>query len=396
MSDPGPATDEYDRRANIYSNQSGEVTPVRKDQIHGLDSFIEGWRHNVEFPHQLSFGGWQMSDEEHPAGTGRPAYRLVHKTIRTIPNPQVSMLYPNLRINVGNGKVTFGEPRFGDALAGRLPGIFIVPEWGELKQSGLDYGYEWQPNANLKFEGHQEVTPPTNYLEILYELPEGDWSEFDAMLAAGRAGVAELTAMIDFMYGARLLGPILTEEVGEVFEDWHWNRLLGGRSLGMESQARMEVLDGQRFIDLVGSAIEKRLELPAEERARLKVASQWYWRADSELDRVQKYIAYWLCIEALELGENANIKPVKLAVARILEIDHKAASAAVGEMYRIRNGLVHGVVRAVEKSALDRVEALAVVLLEEHSLGTVSDQRRDALRVAVELAKLPKVNRTQH
>ncbi|WP_426561370.1 hypothetical protein ACPPVT_14395 [Angustibacter sp. McL0619] len=377
--------DEFEPRARIVDALTGESRPVPKAQIHGLDSFADSWQHYVEVPHEMLFSAWQMADDSHPAGDGKPGYRVVHKTIRTVPIQDVEIGLSNLRITFQNGPVTLGEPRFSGAIEGRRSGSFLVPEWGTMERVPPKWQYKYEPNVNIRIQAHQETTPYANHIEILYHLPEGDWERFDEMMAAGRAGVASLRAMIDFMYGERLLGPVLTEEVGAIFEDWHWNRLLGGRTIAMESQARLDFIDGQSVIDRLSPAMDAFLRMPEEMRNRIKVAAQWYWHADAEQELVQRYISYWLCVEALELGENANIGPVKVAVADLLGVERKIINQSVGRMYGIRNGLVHGSIREVARVAVEGVESLAVALLELRTLGHVSAARLAALRSAVGL-----------
>ncbi len=384
----GPADDpgEFDPRVRIYSETTGDVRPVRKDAVQGLDEFVESWEHNVFLPHPMEFSGWQMADDEHPAGEGRPGYRIVHKTIRSFVLPQVLIPLTNLQIRFTNGPVTWGEPRFREALASRAAGAFILPEWGTLELSQGEASYKWEPNVQVSIEAYQETTPDGNYLEILYVLPEGEWAGYYDMVAAGRAGVATMTMMLDFLYGELVLGPVLTEEVGELFDDWHWNRLIGGRTVAMESQARLEALDGNVFLGRVGEAIARHQDKSEEERNRIKISAQWYWRADAEPELVQRYIAYWLCIEALELGENANIAPVKDAVARLLGVERREVSDPLGRIYSVRNGLVHGSRREVGRESLERVRAVAVALLELHSLGSVSAASLAGLRWSMDFA----------
>ncbi len=376
----GDEPDEYEPRARIHDAETGRARPVRRDQIQGLDAFTEAWKSDVDLPHRLLFSGWQMADDAHPAGSGHPGYRLVHKTIRTVPSIPLDLMFPNIQVRFQNGPITWGEPRFEGTLPGRRPGNYLIPEWGTLVTSGNQREYTFTPNVNVHVVAHQETTPDANYVEILYHLPVGEWTHSDTMLAAGRAGVASVTAMLDFMYGERLVGPVVTEEVGEIFDDWHWNRLLGGRTVSMESQARPEVLDANILGHRLKTAMEGHIEKSPEERSRIRVAAQWYWHADAEPDLAQRYVSYWLCIEALELGENANIKPLKRKVARVLGVEMSVVSEAVGRMYGLRNGLVHGAIREVENNAVDRVSALAAVLLERRTLGQVSAHRLDELR----------------
>ncbi len=373
---------EYDPRVNLVDAATGEVTPVAKDEVDGLDSFIAGWESNVSMPHALDFSAWQMVDEEHPAGAGRPAYRLVHKSIRTVFWPGVLLEFPNLRVEFGNGSLTYGEPLFKGTLRGRRAGTFLLPEWGlvsDADDGSGSVGYQHHPDMHLQIEGHQETTPPGNYVEFLYELPPGDWQSYEAMRSAGRAGVATLTAMIDLLYGERVLGPVLTEEVGEVFDDWHWNRRLGGRTVSMETQAQLEQRDSAELASQLGSAIDMQLARVTEMRNRLRVASQWYWSGQAEGDPVQRYMHHWLVVEALELEQNSGIRPLKQVIRTMLSTEASSISDVVGRLYGVRNGLMHGEIREVSKAQLHQVEVLADALLEYRSLERLSQFRRAAL-----------------
>jgi len=86
----------------------------------------------------------------------------------------------------------------------------------------------------------------------------------------------------------------------------------------------------------------------------------------------------------LELGENANIKPLKRKVAQVLDVQMHVVSEAVGRMYGVRSGLVHGSIREVSQDAVGRVNALASALLEFRMLGAVSHRRLEALKGAVQ------------
>lgn len=77
---------EFDPRVYVTNGATGERTPVRRDQLSGADEFMESIQVNTELPPEFRFSGWQASDEEHPPGKGRPAYRVVYKTLRTVPS----------------------------------------------------------------------------------------------------------------------------------------------------------------------------------------------------------------------------------------------------------------------------------------------------------------------
>jgi len=147
----------------------------------------------------------------------------------------------------------------------------------------------------------------------------------------------------------------------------------------------MRYVNGGEFRDTVVEAFKRHTAMTEEGRNRLRVAAQWYWRADGEADRVVRFISYWLCVEALELGENANITPVKKKVAALLCIPEKDLGDAIGRLNGIRSGLVHGSTRDVTEERVKNVRALALALLEDHSLGTVTSTRLGELRSALGL-----------
>lgn len=372
----------YDPRVTLHNVETGEATPVEADLVHGLDAFSEAWEPQVETPSPLIFEGWQMSDDEHPPGGGRPAYRLVYKTLRTIVVPQVRLEMANLLVRFTNGEVTIGRPIFHGTLDSRKSGHFIVPEWGSatLDESGNGMQYEYSVNRNVHIEAAQDTYPACNYVEVLYVLNDDVSSTYEASMSAGRAGIAPFTAMLDLSYGDRLLGPILTEEVGELFDDWHWNRRLGGRTVALESQANMKTISGHQLSDGLRAAVDHQLELSDESRASARVAAQWYWEAESQSDLGLGFASYWLVLEALELGQNANIRPLRVAFSAMLGCNEDDVKESIGRLYGERSGLLHGNVRAVDENEVAKVRALASALLHKHLFGDVPDERVQEVR----------------
>jgi hypothetical protein len=372
----------YDPRVTLHNIETGEATPVEANLVQGLDEFSEAWESQVETPSPLTFEGWQMSDDEHPPGSGRPGYRIVYKTLRTIVVPPVRLEMPNLLVKFTNGEVTIGSPIFHGTLDSRKSGHFMVPEWGSitLGANGNGVRYEYDVNRNVHVQAAQDTYPPCNYVEVLYVLNDGVSSTYETSMSAGRAGIAPFTAMLDLAYGDRLLGPILTEEVGELFEDWHWNRRLGGRTVALESQANMKTISGHLLSDGLRAAVDRQLELSDESRASARVASQWYWEAENQSDLGLGFASYWLVLEALELGQNANIRPLRVAFSAMLGCKQDDLKESIGRLYGERSGLLHGNVRAVDKNAVTKVRALASALLHKHLFGHVPEERVEEVR----------------
>lgn len=232
-------------------------------------------------------------------------------------------------------------------------------------------------------EAYQETSAPMNYVEVLYILND-EAAEYDhyGKLSAGQAGVAPLLASLDLTFGARLLGVRITEEIGEIFEDWHWNRRLDGPTVALEAQAELSFIEPQATLGQIGAIFDAHSGRSPEQRSRLRIASQWYWRADAETDPVQRFIALWLVIEALEM-DGTNIAPVKKVVQTLTGGGPVAVAIAVGRLHGLRSKLVHGNQGAVSNEQLRAVEGVALALLERQLLGVLSFDRKTALREAV-------------
>ena len=174
----------------------------------------------------------------------------------------------------------------------------------------------------------------------------------------------------------------ITEEIGEVFDDWHWNRRLDGPTVALEAQADLSFIEAQASLGQIGAIFEANAGRSTEHRSRLRIASQWYWRADAETDPVQKFIALWLIIEVLEM-DGTNIAPVKQVVQALTGDVAIPVAAAIGRLHGLRSRLVHGKQNAVSSVQLGAVEAVSLALLERQLLGVLSEDRKIALRQAV-------------
>ena len=372
-------SDHFDPRARIH-HADGTEELVRRQDIHGLDEWGKNWAQNPLLPSGMSFSGWQMSDEDHPVTGGDAGYRVVYKTIRTVFAPALQMDAGNLLVRCGNEEITWGETRFPNALAHRREGEWLVPQWGRVTWQGGQAFYKADPDRQVAFDAHQETTPAGNFVELLYRLPEGENLDWAERLALGRSRIAPLTAAMDLLWGERVLGPVITEEVGAIFDDWHWNRLLGGPTVAWEGQAQIAVASASELRDALEIAFTINREHTEDERERLRVAAQWYWRAGREQDRVMKFLSYWLCVEAVALKDGAHkIGPVKTMVAAILDTKENAIDG-IGRIYNVRGEIAHGHSRAVTSEALAGVRAIAEALLSRGLLGHVSPERVAALR----------------
>ena len=371
--------DELDPRARLH-HADGTFEYVRREDLKGLDDFLAAWQQNTNLPHEQSFSAWQMVDEDHPVDGGVPGYRIVYKTVRTVFGPELRIDASNLFVRFGNYEVTWGETRFPNAMPHRREGQWMVPQWGGVEWNGGGGRYTPDPDREIQISAHQETTPHGNFVELLYRLPNAESLTYAEKLTLGRSRTGPLTAAMDLLWGERILGPLVTEEVGAVFDDWHWNRLMGGPTVMWEGQAAFKNMIGPEIDQAIDIAFKINREQTEAERDRIRTAAQWYWRADRESDPVMRYLSYWLCVEAVALEPGGHkIGPVKTMVAAILDTT-AATVSGVGRLYNIRSEIAHGHSSAVTGEAVAGVRAIAEAVLSRRVLGRVSPERVTTLR----------------
>lgn len=328
-------------------------------------------------------GGWQNTDDKHLPDHGRPGYRVAFKTLKLIPSRDIQLEWPNLRIVFGAGSLNRGGMRTPDGIEGRRPHHQIVPEYGmRLTDPNGSVRYIGCPDQRLAFSGWEEDVGGLFYVEILYVLPDSADRSAESVRRAGRTAVAPVKTMLDLAFGPRLLGIPLLEEIGEIFEDWHWNRRLDSVSLSTELQLRPEVLNAEDVIAHFRPIIEHNQGGTPEQRRRFRLAAQWYWLADAEPDPVNRFLQLWFVTETLEM-ENTNIAPVKARVAALIG-GNLDPGPFVGRLYGLRSALVHGNADIVTADQLHKVELLAYSFLKVHMGQSPSQAEIEQLRRWIE------------
>lgn len=227
----------------------GRIEEVSEKNTPGLDEAAKSSAGDAELPESGTFFAWQNCDDAHPAEGGAAGYRIVYKMVRTIATPMLDLVGPNFRIRIGNDSVRYGETIFRNSMTWKHSDTFLVPEWGALATQGDPLSYTPFPPPRIDIEGKEDETPPCNHVEILLALNLPPDTGYSDHLREGRMKLAPMIAALDLLYGVRLLGPIITEEIGAVFDDWHWNRKLGGRQFLYEPQARLKYLPTTLFME---------------------------------------------------------------------------------------------------------------------------------------------------
>jgi hypothetical protein len=384
-------------RAELHGVE-GEVTNVT-DRMVGADAFFRGWRTATDMPHEMAASGWQRCDEEHPAGEGLPAYRVVYKTLRLLPWPDLTLEWPNLRVVFANGDVERGGFRTPTAVPGRNPRQRVILEHGRVLDYPSGRAFLQCPDLTFALAGWEETVQAVSYVEVIYAFDSPLWSNseecagdqaaadrYTEFLRAGRLAIAPLKTLLDLAVGPRLLAVPLTEEVGATFDDWHWNRRLDAGRFSAESQAEFRHMPAADLAALLGPLIDNQQALPEDERRRLRLASSWYWRADADPEPTTRFLSWWLAIEALEMPRTTDIRPVRTRLADLLGTTADHWVDPVGRLFGLRSRLVHGELEAAGPAAVVLVEKIARVLLAGRLLGTVDPALREETLSAATLA----------
>jgi hypothetical protein len=317
---------------------------------------------------------WQRVDEAHAPEAGQPAYRIVFKTLRYVVADFV-IHFPNLVIRFGHGNVERGGVHLGPAISGRQRAEWYLPEKGRLVGE-REKRYEPDPPLNYEFHGWEETVEDVFYVEMILVC---DASERASRLADGRRNLASLKTLLDLRFGPRLLGLVLTEEIGELHPDGYWTRSIGSDSLANEWSfdvlgADVDVL--RKFNDKL---LAGQMARPEAERLKLRLACDWYWSAIHAGDPVAEYLHLWFVVEALAMPNTTNIAPAKARLASALG-GAPSDWALVGHHFGRRGRLVHGQdERAVDADALAELRDLVEVLLCL-DFGIVDEERFNRLR----------------
>lgn len=370
----------FDADGNLKEDLTGD------ERVIGADEFISSFQNDVEEPHELFGSGWQQVDTGHPIGAGQVAYRVAYKTFRIVPYPSIKMVWPNLQVTFQNGSINRGGMRAPEGIPGRGPRRHVIPEYGKVYNQGSaePFYIRGLNSATINIGGWEKEIDAVSFVEIVYRIGDAPDGDYDALLRRGRRAIAPLTTLLDFVFGPRLLAMPLLEEVGEVFDDWHWNRKLHTGSLFVESQASLRQLQVHEITDNLAPLIEREQELPEEERRRLTLACLWYWRADADNEPTTKFVSWWLVAESLEMSDT-NIIHVRRRLAVLFQTEEHYWSRLVGRLFGTRSRVVHGVDNDVAKIDLERVETLARVLLSARLLGEVPTKLRSELTQAAEI-----------
>lgn len=329
-----------------------------------------------DLPDFFSASGWQDTDDEHPPGEGVPAYRVVYKTLKTY-LPEVNMTWSNLVMRTGYGSVKRGGMRLGEALPMRRESHWLLPQPGATVVDGTTMTFKPSGVRNFEFQTWQEEVEELFFVELVLHTTE---ERPDRRLAEGRARLASLKTLVEMAFGPRVLGALVTEGLGEVFPDGHFNRSLESDRVGNEFQMSLAAIAPDEFMAWTKTTLANHLERPLEDLQRIGLACDWYWRSTQTADLVTEYLELWFAVEAIAMPDTTNVRPVRERLAAAFGGLESEWAEFVGRHAGRRSALVHGdAKREVEEQEVESLRELVQCLLEQ-AFGIANDKRKESLR----------------
>lgn len=310
----------------------------------------------IEF---LQSSGWQRSDQEHPAGSGNLGYRAIYKTLKIIPFPAINLSWPNLTVRIAVEKAEFGGINVkGNVIPSIFPNKLLLPEYLDVRREDNSIFYHGETNLKWEFEAYMRELPMSGIVEMLLEVENTNEED---IISEGRRRISPILTILDIVYGERLIGALVAEEIVGLFPDGHWNRKAISPSVGSESQLDMKKIENSQ-IEQMKKSIEAYQDLKESDRRNTALATDWFWKSEREADRVDRFIQLWICLEALEMP-TSNIKPISERLAVITNEGFNFWKEPIGRLFGKRSDLVHGNSNEVNEHEIIILRGIAKTLL---------------------------------
>ncbi|MCW2960813.1 MAG: hypothetical protein JWM90_1200 [Thermoleophilia bacterium] len=339
----------------------------------------EGTSRLDQQPSYYQSSGWQGSDELHPPGDGAPAYRVVFKTLKVAFEAQ-EVRGPNFVIRFAHGNVQRGGMTLGGAMPGRSFNQAILASEALFRTSADGVFVDFRPVGDYEFNGWEDTVDNVFYAEFILAT---EATSAQGRIAEGQRRLASLKSMIDLRFGTRVLGVPLTEEVGELFGDGHFNRQIHSGELGGEHELDPHEISAADLMAAFDAHAAIRDGLGGKARRAFDVACEWYWTSIHEDDPVVAYIGLHVALEAV-VGTQ---KHAARELSRVTGKDEACCRQSLTEYKRHRNALVHGArggARDIEKGYLTSMRVVVEALLSDR-LGVLDDARTKLAAQAMDL-----------
>jgi hypothetical protein len=287
------------------------------------------------------------------------------------------MVWPNLVMRTGHGTVKRGGMRLGDALPMRRDGQWLLAQPGKTVVNGNTMSFQPSGVSNFEFHAWEDEIQELFYVELILQTTD---ESPNRRIAEGRRRLASLKTLIELAFGMSVFGAVITEGLGEIFPDGHFNRSLESELVANEYQASLSAVTIDQFTAWKDSQLTKHVQRTPEDQRRVGLACDWYWRSTQTADLVTEYLELWFTVEVVAMPDTANIKPVRQRLATAFGGTEHDWADFVGRHAGRRSELVHGdTQREVDEDHVESLRDLVQGLLELE-FGIENTERRAHLR----------------
>jgi hypothetical protein len=185
-------------RARLLKEDGSFDDITHDDKLTVSSEFLDSWQRSTDTPRESRASCWQGVADDHPLGSGKPAYRVVYKTLRIIPFPNVEMKWPNLVVTIANGDVKRGSMNIPRTIPGRSPPRYVLPEYGRVNQiDDRSASYMSCPDKHVYIGSQEDTLNAANFVEIIWHAEDVNLDDYDAVVARGRRAVGPMKTMLD-------------------------------------------------------------------------------------------------------------------------------------------------------------------------------------------------------
>jgi hypothetical protein len=209
----------------------------------------------------------------------------------------------------------------------------------------------------------------------------------ESLLRYGRDVTIGLRGWLESRGAATGIDSVLFEEVGEFFEDGHWNRQAGLRTV--RSELTYPLGDALPSQESAGNALDQVLGLEPEAARRLNLGTNWLNAAQQTAVLDAKIVADWCAIEhfAGAIGLEAAERVAEL-LGPLIGADPTSLREEISRIYGARNQVVHSIGPSLSLGAVISAAYVAEALREILVSGQLTQSSPDSIRTILGLQRI--------
>ncbi|MFE4950198.1 hypothetical protein ACFQ9V_08805 [Leifsonia sp. NPDC056665] len=187
-------------------------------------------------------------------------------------------------------------------------------------------------------------------------------------LADGRNRASIITTMLEIELGPGFLGAQVSEELGETFDDGHWNRWLVP-AVYFAKPMTLNFVEERRVLSTLSAAVDHATSNP--DHGQLAFASTCYRFLRQESSPAIKFLVAWTGIEAL-LDANASARSLSTLLSEILHQSPDTLAPSLDRLEDLRSKVSRGEPLGFDgRLDVDRVRIVLEALIQHKVRGGI-------------------------